>query len=293
MPAYNAAKFLPRAIESVITQTFPDWRILLIDDGSTDNIAEVIAPYIARLGEKLLYIRQENQGVSAARNTAIRASSGEFIAFLDADDMWMPDRLSEAVAIFRERPEIGLVYSGITYIDVEDRPGATFVGGSKHAARKIATALYTRQIHATCVAVTIRRSCLEGLDLFDVNLRATEDRDLWLRIAQRCDSAYIPKPLALYRVSANSITSDPELLLRTQVKFVHKNYGSPGCGFRQRQIALANTYLEHSGMYQARGQSGKALRLYLKAVSSNPAVLVRLKLPASIAFSWLRTAFRR
>ena len=95
IPAYNAAKYLPAAIESVIAQTFEDWRIVLVDDGSTDNTAEVVAPYIDRLGPKLLYIKQANAGLPAARNAAIRNSSSEFLALLDADDVWLPDALEE------------------------------------------------------------------------------------------------------------------------------------------------------------------------------------------------------
>ena len=87
IPAYNAARYLPIAIESVVAQTFEDWRILLVDDGSTDNTAEVISPFIERLGPKLEYIKQKNKGLPAARNTAIRHSSAEFLALLDADDV--------------------------------------------------------------------------------------------------------------------------------------------------------------------------------------------------------------
>src|SRR5271154_2282442 len=97
IPAYNAAKYLAAAIESVIAQTFEDWRILLVDDGSTDNTAEVVAPFLERLGPKLRFIRQPNSGVSAARNTAIRNASAEFLALLDADDVWLPCRLAESL----------------------------------------------------------------------------------------------------------------------------------------------------------------------------------------------------
>src|SRR5580698_341815 len=95
IPAYNASKYLPIAIESVVSQTFEDWRILLVDDGSTDNTAEIVAPFIERLGPKLKYIKQPNGGLPNARNTAIRHSSAEFLALLDADDIWLPCRLTE------------------------------------------------------------------------------------------------------------------------------------------------------------------------------------------------------
>src|ERR1700754_2166122 len=114
IPAYNAAKYLPIAIESVVAQTFEDWRILLVDDGSTDNTAEVVAPFLDRLGSKLKYIKQENRGLPAARNTAIRNSTAEFLALLDADDVWLPCRLTESLKAFANRPQVGLSYSLIT-----------------------------------------------------------------------------------------------------------------------------------------------------------------------------------
>src|SRR5271165_6953801 len=101
IPAYNAAKYLPKAIESVISQTFEDWHIVLVDDGSTDDTAAVVAPYRERLGAKMSYIRQENRGLPAARNAAIRASSAELLALLDADDIWLPCRLEESVKALR------------------------------------------------------------------------------------------------------------------------------------------------------------------------------------------------
>ena len=126
IPAFNAARFLPFSLESVVSQTFDDWRILLVDDGSTDNTAEAVAPFRDRLGSKIRYIKQENRGLPAARNTAIRASTAEFLALLDADDVWLPCRLSESLKILVERPQVGLVYGLITGIDQENRPGITW-----------------------------------------------------------------------------------------------------------------------------------------------------------------------
>ncbi len=116
IPAYNAARYLPMAIESVVAQTFRDWKIVLVDDGSTDNTLEVVSPFIQQLGPRLQYIKQTNGGLPAARNTAIRNSSAEFLALLDADDVWLPCRLSESLRYF-ERQQVGLTYGLISRID--------------------------------------------------------------------------------------------------------------------------------------------------------------------------------
>src|ERR1700676_1975812 len=100
MPAHNAAKYLRTAIESVVAQTFDDWRIILVDDGSTDETPEIARLFVERLGAKLKYIRQKNKGPAAARNAAIRNSSAEFLALLDADDIWLHFRLSESLSVF-------------------------------------------------------------------------------------------------------------------------------------------------------------------------------------------------
>ena len=108
IPSFNAAKYLPAALESVFSQTFDDWRILLVDDGSTDNTAEVVAPFLDRFGPRIKYIKQNNRGLPAARNAAIQASTAEFLALLDADDLWLPCRLSESLKVLAERPQAGL-----------------------------------------------------------------------------------------------------------------------------------------------------------------------------------------
>src|SRR6202000_3247666 len=136
------AKYLPIALDSIVAQTFEDWRILLIDDGSTDNTAEIVAPYLERLGPKLLYIQQKNAGVSAARNNAIRHATAEFMALLDADDVWLPWRLEESLRCFENRPEVGLAYGLISRIDPEGKVIDTFRGNRRNAQGCIAPYIY-------------------------------------------------------------------------------------------------------------------------------------------------------
>src|SRR3990170_3473675 len=107
IPAYNSARFLPEAIESVLAQTYKDYGIIVIDDGSTDNTKETLEPYF----DKIKYIYQQNQGAASARNTAIRHSQGEYIAFLDADDVWLPEKLHIQVEYLNNNPGIAMVYS--------------------------------------------------------------------------------------------------------------------------------------------------------------------------------------
>src|SRR6202041_1378429 len=150
IPAFNAAKYLPFALESVSSQTFDDWQILLVDDGSTDNTADVVAPFLDRFGSKIKYIKQNNRGLPAARNTAIRASTAEFLALLDADDVWLPCRLSESLKVLTARPQAGLAYSQVKGIDPEGRIASTWMGNPRNSEGHIAPHIYMRKVELPC-----------------------------------------------------------------------------------------------------------------------------------------------
>jgi glycosyltransferase involved in cell wall biosynthesis len=287
IPAYNAAKYLPAAIESVVTQTMTDWRILLVDDGSTDNTAEIVAPFLDRLGPKISYIKQDNRGLPAARNTAVLASTSEFLALLDADDLWMPCRLSESVKILEERPQAGLAYGQVTVIDMEGRPLRTFEGNPRHAEGRIAPYIYTREVTLPCPTMTFRRSCIDEVGYFDETMRATEDRDLWLRIALRHEVAFVPKMLASYRVSPNSMSNDSQRMFQSQLQFIRKHYGSEGCGRLPRRISLARTYKQRADGLGAQGRSWEALLSALRATALYPIDLDNPRTAMASLFNWV------
>ena len=287
IPAFNAAKYLPLSLESVASQTFDDWQILLVDDGSSDNTAEVAAPFLKRFGPKIKYIKQSNQGVSAARNNAIRSSTSEFIAFLDADDVWLPCRLAESVNVLRTRPTVGLSYGLLTGIDHEGRHGGTFEGNGRHAEGRIAPYIYMRTIELPSPTITIRRDCLDEVGVFDETLRVTEDRDLWLRIALRYEVGFVPKVLALYRQSPNSLSTDPERMLQAQLQFIEKHYGSDGCGLMNRQASLARSYKQRAEVFMQQNKPRAALSSSLYALALYPIGLDNVRTAGSIFLSWM------
>ena len=270
IPAYNAAKYLPIAIESVVAQTFEDWRILLIDDGSTDNTVEVIAPFLRQLGPKLQYIHQQNKGLPAARNTAIRNSSAEFLALLDADDVWLPRRLSESLKRFENHPQVGLTYGFNDRIDQEGRIVDRFDRPQKHGEGRIARYIYMRKVDLNCPTITFRRKCIDEVGLFDESLRATEDRDMCLRIALRYEVGLVPEVIAHYRMSPSSMSTDTGRMLQAQLQFIEKHYGAPGCGIIARQIALSQIYKIRADALNAKGQRRRALMSSLRALAIFP-----------------------
>jgi glycosyltransferase involved in cell wall biosynthesis len=292
IPAFNAAKYLPAALESVGSQTFEDWQIVLVDDGSTDNTAEVVAPFIDRFGPKLRYIRQENHGLPAARNAAIRASTSEFLALLDADDVWLPCRLAESIMALAARPGAGIAYGLITYIDPDGRSLRTFAGNITHAQGRIAPYIYMRAVELPCPTITIRRRCIDEIGLFDETMRSTEDRDLWLRIALRYDVAFIPKALAYYRTSPGSMSSNSQRMLEAQLQFIRKHYGSKGCGLLPRQISWARAYKQRADALKAQGQPRAALISALQAVMIYPLDLNNTRTAGSLFVHWIRSRAR-
>lgn len=270
IPTYNTAKYLPIALDSVIAQTFEDWRILLIDDGSTDDTASVIAPYLAQLGTKIKYIRQENGGVSAARNNGLRNSSAEFIALLDADDIWLPCRLKESLRCFEGRPQVGLAYGLISRIDAQGAVIDTFAGNPEHAEGCIAPYIYMRQVQMPTSSMTFRKACVDKVGEFDESLRATEDRDLWLRMAFHYEVGFVPTVISLYRTSGESLTTDTNGMLRAQLRFIEKHYGSPGCGPVARRLALSYIYRQRAEAFGIRRDMWGAVKSSLRALLLNP-----------------------
>lgn len=287
IPAFNAARYLPFALESVAAQTFDDWQILLIDDGSTDDTAEVAAPFVSRFGSRIQYIKVENGGVSAARNIAIRRSTAEFLALLDADDVWLANRLEDSLKAFIGRPKVGLAYGLVTGMDPDGGIMATFEGNPEHAQGHIAPYIYMRKVELPSPTITLRKTCIDAVGAFDETLRVTEDRDLWLRIALRYEVAFVPKVLAYYRVSPNSLTTDPQRMLDAQLQFIRKNYGLEGCGFRARQIALARSYKQQAEVLKVRGRPWDALVSALRAVILYPLDIGISRTAASLVLNWM------
>jgi len=288
IPAYNAAKYLPAALESVIAQTFDDWKILLIDDGSTDETPEIALSFGARLGTKLHYIRQENKGLPAARNTAIRNSTAEFLAILDADDVWLPWRLEESVKSFDGRPNCGLSYGMIQYIDVEGKTSEWVDRRQKNAEGRIAAQIYTRKVNLPCPTITFRRECVADVGLFDETMRATEDRDMWLRIALKYEVAFIGRVIAHYRLSPNSMSTDLNRMLTAQLRFVEKHRGAPGFGFWQRREALGLIYRQYADTLSTRKQLTAALKNSLKAFALFPLDMNNARAAGSIVLRWAK-----
>ena len=273
IPCYNHAEALSEAIHSVRTQGWPDVEIIVVDDGSTDETQRLLYELH---GSDLRCLRQQNQGPAAARNTGIRAARGDWIAFLDADDYWLPGKLAAQFEMLARHPEARFSYGGVRLrasdgseqevkCDFGDRPLLlVLLQGSR---------LFT-------TTVIVRRDSLEETGLFHTELRTGEDWDLWLRLATHYPGVGVPRPLAVRRAST---TNYPLQLLESCTLTVLERLFScaethalwPQLQAQKDRVyawqyaVLAKSYVRKAGMFDF-------VRLGFKAVSSDRAGLAYL-----------------
>ena len=191
IPTYNCARYLGQAIDSVLAQTYADLEVIVMDDCSRDNTAEVAFAY----GSRIRYLRQENSGLPAARNRAIEAAGGELIALLDADDWWEPSKLERQVALIDADSDVALVYTDLRVVYDDGRVIPSFL-----ASRPLASDGYVFQKLAQSgfilpSTVVVRRASLEAVGMFDETMRSHEDIELWLRLCHRWKVASVHVPL--------------------------------------------------------------------------------------------------
>lgn len=191
IPTYQRSHLVTEAIGSVLAQTYRDYEIIVVDDGSTDDTKE----RLAELGDKITYIYQTNKGLAAARNTGIKAASGKYIAFLDDDDLWLPKKLAKQVPILDAQPETALVCTDML---LSDSSGKIISQTKLDLKQKVLTSwTLFRSCFVFVNTVLLRRTCLDKVGLFDENLEIFEDYDLWLRIAQKHSIHYLNEPMNL------------------------------------------------------------------------------------------------
>ena len=206
IPAYNPGRYLQEAVQSVIAQTFTDWECIVVDDGSTEDLFPV-----EKMDPRVRLVRQPNRGASAARNNAIMNSSGDFIAFLDADDIFLPTKLARQVATMTAGEGTGLCHTDFAVMDGSG--SSTLEGRARNPATDFLTMLHFGAPLPTTTMV--RRSVLGLAGVFDPFLTPSEDQDLFIRIAKFFRVAYVPTCEALYRVHGNNTSKNYMICYRT------------------------------------------------------------------------------
>jgi len=254
IPAYRVAQYIAATLDSVLAQTFQDYEIIVVNDGSpdTEELEKVLAPY----WDRITYLSQENQGVSGARNTGIRAARGKYIAPLDADDIWAPEYLAAQLALLEADPSIDVVYADARIFGDVREAGRTIMELSPSVGEVTFERLVARQCAVNLSVTLCRREALLRAGLFDPALRRVEDTDLWLRIAKHGGRiVYHRRVLGYYRRHVGSLSSDPIAMLESYLAVLAKAARDPDLTVAQREVLERQGTVERTSLELQKGKN--------------------------------------
>lgn len=267
IPAYNAMTYLPETVESVIRQTFTDFEVLIIDDGSSDHIVQWASEI---KDQRVRLISQENQGLPGARNTGITQAQGEYIAFLDADDLWEPTKLEKQVYCLDNNPLVGLVHTWMLLVDEQGKSTGRLM--KSNAEGDVWKQLVERNMIA-CPSVIVRRCCFETVGIFDITLRSIEDWDMWLRLAVHYPFAVIKEPLAYYRQLPSSMSKNCQVMEQAFQIVIEKAFCSTLPEFlylKQRSYGYAYLCLAWKALQSRNRDYPQAINFRQQAIAHYP-----------------------
>jgi glycosyltransferase involved in cell wall biosynthesis len=266
IPTFNRCHSVTEAIDSVLAQTVPSLEIIVVDDGSEDDTKKFLAPYF----DHIVYIRQENQGVSAARNAGIRAAKGDLIAFLDSDDTWHPRKLEFQLQYLNEHPEVALIGAVSLWDSAPNWPGlpaTTSVAGQTLVLEDIVV----RTPFPTSTVV-VRRHCFDAMGYFDTELRNSEDRDMYIRIGSRFPMVRLDAVLVWGGREGEHLSMGPatELSTRTMILGAFNRIDALRGRFFLKRRSLSQAAFEASYIYQANGYRLRALHRLVRSLALWP-----------------------
>ncbi|HET6890386.1 MAG TPA: glycosyltransferase family A protein [Pyrinomonadaceae bacterium] len=268
IPTYNYGRFIVDAIRSVLDQTRPASEIIVVDDGSTDETAAVVSAF----GDRVRYIRQDNAGVCAARNRGVSESTGELVAFLDADDTWEPTNLEKQLARFESDEEIGLVHCAMREFDGETGETIRFYmdGGEEGVADNLL--LWEGPvIVGPGGAVTVSRKAFDHVGGFDTRMKVGEDWDFCYRVARLFKIGFVAEPLVNYRNHNAAAHRNVENMERGMLMFYEKAFATDDPGvLKLRRRAYGNFHKVMAGSYFRSGRMGKFFWHAAKSIWMRP-----------------------
>lgn len=270
IPAFNQGRYLGEAIDSALVQTHREIEVVVVDDGSTDETPDVVC---ARRDIRLRYVYQENRGLSAARNTGIRETSGEWLSFLDADDVFLTEKVSMLMSEVDQHPEAGLVAGQAIPIDESGRPvGRIFDHGPPSPPQGW---LLGNPLHVGSVILSRTWQGVAGS--FDESLRSYEDWDLWLRLALAgCPMRWAPKPVSLYRFHGSQMIRDGRQMTEANLAVLDKFFGQPSvpaAWVALRHQAYSRAHLRAAANAYSVGDHPGGNTFLLEAIRLDPGLL--------------------
>lgn len=275
IPAYKAAKYIEETVRSVLNQTYSHFELIIVDDGSPDDQDQIIEK-LCKEDSRIRYVKQENGGVSSARNHGFQLSTGSYIAFLDADDVWLPDNLASKVEFLNQNQHIGLVHSDLEQIDEKSERNGQVMSGKSGWLLNDLLAWQSSCIPAPSSCV-IRRSCLENVGVFDTQLSNNADQELWIRLAKEYEIGRIKRVTWLYRIHAQNMHSNISLM-ESDTLYTFQKAKKAG-NFKSKSFeraCFANMYLILGASWWGDGKNKwKACQYALKALATSPTTCIQ------------------
>lgn len=267
IPTYNYARFLGEAVDSALAQTHPPLEVIVVDDGSTDATSDVLASY----GDRIRVLRQGNQGVATARNTGIAAARGEYLAFLDADDIWKPRKLELQMARFEADPSFGLVLCGWESFDPSGKTIEVQVKGKEGRVASALLRMDPETIGAAGSTVVVPKRVAEEIGGFDSRLPPSEDWDFCYRVAVRYPFGHVAEPLLRYRLHGSGIHMNFARMENGMLLAFQKAFASTDPGVRSlRRYAYGRLHSVLAANYFHSGRFGSFARNAIKSLWYDP-----------------------
>lgn len=268
VPCYNAQKFIAQTIESVLKQTYANFQLILVNDGSTDGTEQIIKQY---QDDRIIYVSKDNTGVADTRNKGIEMATGEYIAFLDADDLYLPDNLLEKITFLEKNPHVPLVHGQeIKFQSATSQIIAVTEGCGGDVLRDLLS-LSRTVIHSPS-SVVMTRALVQQVGGFDPQLSTSADWEYWVRIAAKYPIGFISKPLIKYRVHNNQMHSNIGLMEKDMQYAFAKIHAMGGFGsqtyyrfcYAKLSLILSACFWGHTRNYY------KFLRYFITSIVYNP-----------------------
>jgi glycosyltransferase involved in cell wall biosynthesis len=278
IPVYNGERTIQQTIESVLNQTFADFELLVINDGSQDKTLEVVS----RISDpRIKMFSYSNSGVSATRNKGISHAVGEYISFIDADDLWTPDKLEIQVKALQDHPEAAVAYSWSDWIDESGK--FLRAGGHITANGNVYSQLLFRDFIESGSNPLIRSQALAEVGGFDQSVNPTEDWDMWLRLAARYEFVLVPFVQILYRISPNSASFDVWKMEAGSIKVIERAFAAAPdtlAPMKKEVLGSRYKYLTFKAIEGTpeRKKGLTAIRFLWQTVTYDPSMLLRSRM---------------
>lgn len=289
MPAYNAEKTIAESIQSVLNQTYTNWELIVINDGSVDKTSAIVQNY---KDSRIILLEQQNSGVAEARNNGIRNASGKMIAFLDSDDLWLKTKLEKFISYVNEYNFTGLIYSKMRFFN--DNPQNS-VSYNPWKAFDESNPYYHLLLvdYVPTLTVIVNKEIFDDVGLFDKDFFGTEDWDMWIRIVHKYPVALIDEELSLYRNHASGISKKFDRQHHQEYLVMQKHLlHNPGLSPLLKKKGLWIWY-SHELVHRLKNfQFLKAANIYIKMLSCLPISLVQLQFPFMLFQNYFNRFFK-